>query len=334
MNKNLYTLFFFAVCTLSVSAQQATTIVKQINESDINFPPAEVRVFYDSLAPGSQQNLGFGGCGDTMNIYQLASPGHGYVGGNNSNGDLEIMQKFGVDGSGGVYTILGFFGKKSNTSNGAITGRVYEINDTTHGPGTLLFETDPTLLADVDTLWDIFSSFQFPGQIQVYDSFFVSIVLPTAAGDSVAVYMTPHNCISGYQQSYVKRANGTFAPLNGGAGTYGFSSDFWIWAVFIPDSSIGINSAISSNGLKLYRAYPNPSSQSVNMNFALDNANDVRIEFISTEGKTVKSVSLGMLSAGIHSKDILISDLPAGNYIYSIITPQQRLFSMVSVVRN
>ena len=112
MKKHIYTLLIFCISIVSftASAQVEFHSVKEISSHDIQRPAPNTRLFYDTLIPASQDSLGYGFCGDTLKIYKLNLPAHGYIGGNNSNGDKEIMQKFGVTGSGGVYTILGLFG--------------------------------------------------------------------------------------------------------------------------------------------------------------------------------------------------------------------------------
>lgn len=336
MKKHIYRLLFICISTLSftVSAQVEFHSVKEISARDIQQPAAVTRLFYDTLTPSSQDSLGFGFCGDTLKIYELNLPAHGYIGGNNSNGDKEIMQKFGVTGSGGVYTILALFGKKSNTTNALITAKMYSVDPLTHGPDSFMQVTDPLTLADIDTnsFSGLFTTFPYPGVIYCNDSFFAAIELPTTQGDTIAVYMTPQNCYSGDQQAYVLKSNGNFVALGSSAG-YSLNADYWIWPVFIPDSSVG-NSAISLRDLSLFRAYPNPAVNSVSVNFSIRNFADVWIDFVDDLGRIVKTVKSGNQLPGMHSINVDISDLPSANYYYSIVTPHERLFSRISVMHD
>lgn len=335
MKKHLYTAIIISIlcCTDSAIAQQSFYSVKEILSKDISRVASNSRLYYDTLIPSSQDTLGFGLCGDTLKIYKLNQPAQGYIGGNNSNGDKEIMQKFGVSGSGGVYTILALFGKKTNAINVNVVAKMYSVDPLTHGPDSFMAVTDPLTMADIDTnsFSGLFTTFPFPGVIYTADSFFASIELPTATGDTIAVYMTPQNCYSGKQQAYIMKSNGTFMPLNGGTGSYGLNADYWIWPVFIPDSSVG-NSAITLRDLSLYRAFPNPADNSVTVNFTINNPSDVWIDFVDATGKIISSQDFGFQLSGKHSMTIDVSKLSTGIYFYSIVTPNERLFSRIEVV--
>lgn len=337
MKKHIYifTVIMIFAFGKNIWAQQGYHIERKISVKDIQRPSANTRLYYDTLIPGSQDSLGYGFCGDTALIVKLNSPASGYIGGNNSNGDKEILQKFGVSGSGGVYTILALCGKKTNTNNSLMIAKVYSVDPITHAPDSFMAETDPIMFADIDTVFShlFFATFPFPGVIYTADSFFASIELPTGAGDTLAVYMTPQNCYSGYQQAFVMKSNGNFSPLNGGVGTYGLNSDFWIWPVFIPDSSAG-NSAISLRDLSLFRAFPNPCSNSITVNFSNNNPSDVWVDFVDELGRIVKTIELGFQLSGIHSVSIDVSNLPTANYYYSVSTSNERLFSQISVIHK
>ena len=335
MKKHFYAsmvILIFISADLAI-AQPGYHTAKEILSQDIKHPGATTRLYYDTLIPSSQDSLGFGLCGDTLKIYKLNLPAHGYIGGNNSNGDKEIMQKFGVSGSGGVYTILALFGKKSNAINVNVVAKMYSVDPLTHGPDSFMAVTDPLTMADIDTnsFSGLFTTFPFPGVIYMADSFFASIELPTATGDTIAVYMTPQNCYSGNQQAYVMKSNSTFIPLNNGAGSYGLNADYWIWPVFIPDSSIG-NSAITLRDLSLFRAFPNPVDNSVILNFAISAPSNMWVDFVDASGRIIKTTELGFQLSGKHSIATDVSMLPTGTYFYSIATTNERLFSRVVVV--
>ncbi|MEI7801062.1 MAG: hypothetical protein WCI97_00280 [Bacteroidota bacterium] len=330
------TICFLLLLNFKSQAQQEFHTYKEASALDIQRPPANDRIFYDTLMPSSQDSIGFGLCSDSLKIYQLNNPATGYIGGNNSHGDKEIMQKFGVTVGGGVYTILGMFGHKTITTGSSMVAKLYSVDPVTHGPDSLIYFTDPVNLSDVNTTNPFFfTTFPFPGVIQQTDSFFASIELPTGTGDTMAVYMTPQNCYSGYQQAYIMKQNGSFQALNGGAGSYGLNADFWIWAVFIPDSSVGnSNSAISFHDLSLFRAFPNPATNNLSVNFSMKNPTPVWVDFVNELGEIVATKNLGFLLTGIHSINLDVSDLPPANYYYAIATPQERLFSKVCIVHQ
>ena len=336
MKKHIYIFVILSVSLLKFNAfaQQGIHETKEISAYDVLTPSTHYRLFYDTLKPGSLDSIGFGLCGDTTIINKLSAPAQGYIGGNNSNGDLEVMQKFGVSVSGGLYTIMAKIGRKANTTGAGIIAKMYSIDPVTHGPDSLMAYTDPVLLADIDTVFshDWFTTFPFAGVIYTTDSFFASIELPSQNGDTIAIYMTQANCFGGNQQAYVKKANGTFMPLNnGGTGSYNLNSDFMIYAVFIPDSSVG-NGSITMNDLSLFKAYPNPTTNSVNLNFSILNSTNATVDFVNELGQTTKTIDIGFLSSGIHSINVDVSNLPSGYYYYSVSTEETRLFSRICVM--
>ena len=90
------------------------------------------------------------------------------------------------------------------------------------------------------------------------------------------------------------------------------------------DPTIGINE-LPEVGLTLGQNMPNPFNSNSIINFELDNASDIRFEFVDISGKVVKSVDLGTLSAGNHQLDVDASEFSTGVYYYSMISGEYRL---------
>jgi hypothetical protein len=59
----------------------------------------------------------------------------------------------------------------------------------------------------------------------------------------------------------------------------------------------------------------------------------VRIEVYSAAGRLLQQHDLGRQMTGEHTEEIDVSELPAGAYVYGIVTEQSRLMSRFVVGR-
>ena len=64
--------------------------------------------------------------------------------------------------------------------------------------------------------------------------------------------------------------------------------------------------------------YPNPFSQSITIEYTLENATNVTINIYNSSGQLVSEIDEGLKISGKHSALFDTVDLPSGAYFYSI----------------
>ena len=70
-----------------------------------------------------------------------------------------------------------------------------------------------------------------------------------------------------------------------------------------------------SNEDSALKLYPNPSNDIVNLEFSLDQGENVNVEIYNISGSLVLSKNLGHVSIGVQTVALDVSGLPAGNYV-------------------
>ncbi len=78
-------------------------------------------------------------------------------------------------------------------------------------------------------------------------------------------------------------------------------------------NEIGDNASISQN-------FPNPFSTETNIQFTLENSDQVKIEVFDARGIFIKEIATGKYPKGTHSVKWNASDLPVGYYFYTLQT--------------
>jgi hypothetical protein len=130
---------------------------------------------------------------DTLKIYLVsAANGGGYLSGNNGYGDKEKAEKFsGPVGSSLSAALFGFGWVTIKPADSAttVTVNAYDATGAGGSPGATIATATVTLrqiAAAVTARTSLFVSFTTPFTLTAHD-FFVSVVLPTTTGDTVAV---------------------------------------------------------------------------------------------------------------------------------------------------
>lgn len=68
----------------------------------------------------------------------------------------------------------------------------------------------------------------------------------------------------------------------------------------------------------IFKAYPNPANNDVNIHFVLTQNESYTIEVVNMLGQTMKSLNLGDLQPGVYSENININDLTSGVYFIKV----------------
>lgn len=96
-----------------------------------------------------------------------------------------------------------------------------------------------------------------------------------------------------------------------------FDDRYVYFAMHVNTQTLGVEDL---NANMKIAVYPNPVSrtETLKLDFALVNADDVTIELYDLLGNKVKQVANGYYTAGEHKVDVNITDLTPGVYVYSV----------------
>lgn len=279
----------------------------------------------DTLFPLSFYTLP---CASDHVVYQ--SNNGGYVLGNNGWGDLAKAQKFhNFDGMAGVTEFLVWFGGKS------ITNPVNEITVTIHaadqgnGPGSQIAESRPLALGLIDTTGGP-TVFTFASPIYLSDSFFVSVNLPTTAGDTVGIVSSEAPCALG-DNLWEKFENGDWHSFMDSL-SWGLAMDM-VAAPVMEFFATGQDEILADwEGLKLYGLAPNPALERTELRVGLANTAEIKVSLLDLQGRAVRDFEFGSLSAGNHQLPLEIQGLQSGTYLYVVQAGDQRLAGKLNIL--
>jgi len=253
----------------------------------------------------------------------------GYVFGINVYGDLEKAQKYTVVGTATVTNVL-IWAKAKGTST--IKVNLYNVSGTTKGPGTTnLGSSAPMVLSAMNNLALTNFTITVPAVI-TNSSFFASAVMPATpvAVDTFGIVSTKINCNSNDSLAWEKFSDNSWHSVKTAEG---INVDLSINPI-VQVTSTGINNYVSKGDLSLYAASPNPASNSININFSLNNSSKVEIEVYDVTGKVVKTVKGETnYAAGKNAIAVDLSNLESGSYIYSVNANGTRIFSKFIVTK-
>ncbi|MGZ3866106.1 MAG: T9SS type A sorting domain-containing protein [Bacteroidia bacterium] len=312
----------------------------------------------DTLYPASLTGTGCGLQTGGSAYYQLdadATVDTGFVFGTNAQpftqGGVtytislpECAQKYNVTGSASVTGVLMAAGVAHSSGSTTLVSKIYAQDLTTKGPTSptvaALGTTGTVALSSVSTT--AFTTFTFGTPVPVTNqNFFASVVYPSYIGgtsqDSLAILSTAFGCSSTDSLAWIRET--AIAP--GGAVVLNkwysvkklFNGNLDLWIFPILDFTTGMNGNVTKNGLSLYAASPNPTSNNININFSLAHNSNVEIEIFDVTGKSVKTVKGGEFAAGKGSVAVDVANLDAGSYMYSITTKGAKMFSKFVVVK-
>lgn len=282
---------------------------------------------------------------DTLNEFFIGTlanygvgplPDAGYVAGNNTYGDIAKMMLF--DDTHGVYyggTITGVLLGISNKVNAGGSYKVAIWNDVNGAPGPTPIASKTLTVASIDTtlanyqlmgdigFYNVDVTFNTPIAIPTSKKFWAGIILPTTAGDTIALLTNTDGDFpeaSAYTGEI--QSSGTFKSFNDG--TTSTWQDNIALAVF-PKVNFVNTTGINENEIVQYEVFPNPANDV--LNFKLKE-NCKSIEIISLDGKTLAFENVSGLSAKVN-----ISNLNSGVYMFKL-TNEKGLVSTNKFVKK
>lgn len=257
-----------------------------------------------------------------------------------------------------------FAGKVNPTTTRQITFGLWSSGPETRVPGTTgqYNEGLPTnLLASkavsikdlgisgtgVDTIKNHFLT--TPHMLAASDSdFFVGYTMPaytwsSIAGDTFSLRSSRTNYYFN-TGSYLRGSDTVHANQNVFMNNAGMWDDlYWNFGLranlsIIPivqlTTPTGVDQSFTARDLTFFGNYPNPAVEATTVRFSLESATDVTLVLSDLNGRTVRTVPAARFDAGMNEISINVSDLAAGNYVYTILSGKGgAVASQLTVVR-
>ena len=89
---------------------------------------------------------------------------------------------------------------------------------------------------------------------------------------------------------------------------------------------------MQQKGLKIYKAYPNPTNGVSNIKYGIESTQNVSVKVFDITGKTIFSNESAQ-SAGSYIVPVDFSSYPAGTYFYTIATNNTKITSEITVIK-
>lgn len=278
----------------------------------------------------------------TYTLY--TSPNGGYLSGGNGYGDLEIAQKFGQAPSGdtvGTECAVGadhqlnevvvYFGaKRVGNPNDSVYINVYDVDHSNGGPGALLGRSFSIRLNYIDTSSATETYMDFLMQLPVVfsDSFFLSVVFPHGAGDTVGVMTSTNGEAQSSKLCWVQNGAGAWFPISD---LRTLDVDAAIFPV-VGDVTIGI--AEVSPALARVKAFPNPARHTTTLEYFLKQpVPRLQFSIADLSGRIVCSQKLNNEIVGAYTFTLDLGELPAGIYFYSFETTKKEYTGKLEILK-
>lgn len=259
--------------------------------------------------------------------------GWGFVGGMNEYMDLEKAQRFYYNQENYSLTELSvFFATVDIVGDGDIFAKIYEVDEGTDGPGTLVGISNPMRVSDLavdefDVLETVFS-FPTPPEISG-DQFFVSIDFAELydSQDTVSLLMSDLECgIDG--DAWELFSDGETWVSMSDSLSWGISSNIFMIAAVETDGLSTTKELLGANGaIRLKDAFPNPTNGLLTIAYDLEIAAEVSVEIYTATGQLYREFTKENLIPGTYQNQVFTDNFPVGTYFYGITTDKGRLMN-------
>lgn len=252
--------------------------------------------------------------------------GWGRISGMNFFGDREKAQRLEFTGSE-TFLVTGalvFFEKAAIVGDGTINCKIYTVDPGSGGPLAIRGFSNSLKVSDVVAPDSVAraTSFSFESGVEIQlDSpfFFVSVDLTNLYGsrDTLVILQTILDCGDGNNTWELFGDGITWTPISG-ADSWQINADFLMAAIVDFNDPTSLESYIAHQGIKIHPVFPNPASESVHLDYTLENTSIVNLEIYDNTGKLLQVFNQGTQLPGRYLFHFNIGSLPAGEYFYRI----------------
>ncbi len=240
----------------------------------------------------------------TMTYYGVT--GGGYVSGNNSYGDLAKADYFtGATNGWKISEVYIYFAYASGSSS-QVPVKIWNDNGTNNTPSTVLGTVNvpiSTIVSSVTAQTPILATFS--SAVTIDGSFFVGVVLPTAAGDSVCI-VTNTDGDTNPGTAWEQWSDNSWVPYSD-ANSWGLNVQHAIWPIVCNPTDI--ESSAANNKISMF---PNPAYDKLNLYFG-EYTGDVEISIYDLLGQQVMVKKVN--ASPVESTTLNILGLKAGMYL-------------------
>jgi hypothetical protein len=281
-----------------------------------SLPQSELATACDTLLPPTATLP----CGDSLVYYMLQSNA-GYFTGNDKYGDEAIAQKYNNTVNGTISKVLvAEAAVKAATGTTTTSVKLYSINATTKAPSTLLGTSNAVAMSAISASG--LTAYTFTTPVAITGAFAASVVFPTTAGDTLAVYSNPQDCHTTDSLSWTMESDGNWYAYSNGYSNWGANIELAIYPVLCPGT--GINEYFT-NGIKLEQNQPNPASTTTLIQYEVQYNSNVSLQVFDITGRLVLNIEEGNQNSGLHSVLIDAGKLQSGAYFYTLKAGENRL---------
>lgn len=274
-------------------------------------------------------------CANSVFLY--SSQQGGFVGGVNNYGDkqkCEILQVATPSGSFMVREIWGFFGPVTVGNDGPSFANAYTIG--TNGPDQLAGVSDTVLASEINYVAGqvLPTIYSYSTPITVTGTEFAACIdfsqlYPTL--DTVGLFSTEIGCADSLT-AWEQWSDNTWIRVGDG-NSWDIDLNFMIFSIVEFDTATSSieDQFMQKGNITLYPAYPNPATDMMTLSFELNSASNLRIEMYDAMGRMISNTDKGISNPGKYEIPVSVSTLPAGNYIYGIVTDEGRIMTRFTV---
>ncbi|MBL0912618.1 MAG: T9SS type A sorting domain-containing protein [Bacteroidia bacterium] len=314
--KKIFTIAAIAVSVSAFAQRNVSNITSTTSRTIGNTFAAKADTL---LLPGAASDTACSSLA-TYTFNQGGQPG-GFITGVNVFADAEKGQVFSTNLPGASVTgAIGFFAIKAvMTPAGAAdnyVAKVYSLNST-DTTVTLLGTSLPVALSAIDTTFGpsgpAATPFLFASPVSVPSTFVVTFeVVKLNANDSITSGVVLYSFEDGC-------GDGAFEIWNDGTPSYisaawGLNTDL-LTAVSIQYGTVGLDNNVAENSFSMF---PNPASNNATINYNLTEGGKVTMQVTNMAGQVVMNLNEGVKGAGNYTRNLDLSSLSNGIYVYSI----------------